>query len=154
MAQNGTRRKAYGAYYFKVEIDGQLFGEFRSVSGLKSEAEVQSHGEGGLNTSEHKLIGRTKYSNITLKWGLCKGELWVKRMLFVNDGGCIRRISGSIIQMGPNGPEHTFRFMKGWICKWEGPDLDASKNEISIESIEIAHEGLLHSGPSGGKTKG
>ena len=148
MAQSGTRRKAYGAYYFKVEIDGQLFGEFRSVSGLKSEAEVQAHGEGGLNTTEHKLIGRTKYNNITLKWGLCKAELWVKRMPSVKDSG-IRRISGSIIQMGPKGPEHTFRFMKGWICKWDGPDFDASKNEISIESIEIAHEGLLHDGPSG-----
>jgi hypothetical protein len=29
----------------------------------------------------------------------------------------------------------------GWIAKWEGPDLDADKNEIAIESIEIAHEG-------------
>jgi hypothetical protein len=28
------------------------------------------------------------------------------------------------------------------ISKWEGPDLDASKNEVSIESLEIAHEGL------------
>jgi hypothetical protein len=24
----------------------------------------------------------------------------------------------------------------------QGPDLDASKNELAIESIEIAHEGL------------
>ncbi|MFM8388101.1 MAG: phage tail protein [Actinomycetota bacterium] len=32
------------------------------------------------------------------------------------------------------------------MCKWEGPDLDASKNEISIESIEIAHEGLFEVG--------
>lgn len=148
MAAPGTRRKAYGAYYFRVEIDGQIFGDFRSVSGLKSEAEIQSHGEGGLNTTEHKLIGRTKYNNIVLKWGFAKGELWVKRMLFVNDGGGIRRISGSIIQMGPDGPEHTFRFIKGWICKWEGPDFDATKNEISLESIEIAHEGLIHSGSS------
>lgn len=148
MAAPGTRRKAYGAYYFRVEIDGKIFGDFRSVSGLKSEAEIQSHGEGGLNTTEHKLIGRTKYNNIVLKWGFAKGELWVKRMLFVNDSGGIQRISGSIIQMGPDGPEHTFRFIKGWICKWEGPDFDATKNEISLESIEIAHEGLIHSGSS------
>lgn len=148
MAAPGTRRKAYGAYYFRVEIGGQIFGDFRSVSGLKSEAEIQSHGEGGLNTTEHKLIGRTKYANIVLKWGFAKGELWVKRMLFVNDSGGIQRMSGSIIQMGPDGPEHTFRFIKGWICKWEGPDFDATKNEISLESIEIAHEGLIHSGSS------
>ena len=26
--------------------------------------------------------------------------------------------------------------------KWEGPDFDAGKNEVSIETLEIAHEGL------------
>ena len=45
--------------------------------------------------------------------------------------------------MGPNGAEAKWLFSGGWICKWEGPDLDATKNEISIESIEIAHEGLM-----------
>ena len=35
-----------------------------------------------------------------------------------------------------------WEFRDGWICKWEGPDLDASANEVAIETIEIAHEGL------------
>ena len=35
----------------------------------------------------------------------------------------------------------SWQFSKAWVCKWEGPDFDASKNEISIETIEIAHEG-------------
>jgi hypothetical protein len=30
----------------------------------------------------------------------------------------------------------------GIIAKWEGPDFDASKNEVSIESLELAHEGV------------
>jgi phage tail-like protein len=37
---------------------------------------------------------------------------------------------------------HSWQFSQAWICKWEGPDLDATKNEISVESIEIAYEGL------------
>ena len=53
------------------------------------------------------------------------------------------RISGTITQLGPNGAEAKWLFTSGWVCKWEGPDLDASKNEVSIETIEIAHEGLM-----------
>jgi phage tail-like protein len=45
--------------------------------------------------------------------------------------------------MGPNGATAKWAFTSGWVCKWEGPDFDASKNEISVESIEIAHEGLM-----------
>ena len=52
------------------------------------------------------------------------------------------RFSGVVIQLGPNNATKKWSFVGGWICKWEGPDFDASKNEVSIESVEIAHEGL------------
>jgi phage tail-like protein len=144
-----ARREALPAYYFAVEIDGLEGAYFRSCSGLKSEAEVQSHGEGGLNTTEHKLIGRTKYNNIVLKQGFANGALFSLRQQFVNDepGVKIKRITGNIIQYGPGGKRAaTWTFLQGWVCKWDGPEFDATKNEISIESIEIAHEGLLFRG--------
>ncbi|MEZ5102362.1 MAG: hypothetical protein R3C15_21685 [Thermoleophilia bacterium] len=27
--------------------------------------------------------------------------------------------------------------LRGWIARWEGPDLDATKNEVAIETLEI-----------------
>ena len=36
-----------------------------------------------------------------------------------------------------------YTFTKGWPCKFKGPALDSSKNELAIEELEIAHEGLL-----------
>jgi phage tail-like protein len=144
----GTRREAFGAYYFSVEIGGIKDAFFRSCSGLKSEAEVQELAEGGVNTTTHKLVGRTKYPNIVLKQGFSGHELFKLREKWLNDkpgqklGVGAGRISGTITQMGPNGKMQKWTFIKGWICKWEGPDFDASKNEVSIESIEIAHEGL------------
>ena len=33
-------------------------------------------------------------------------------------------------------------FFNGWPAKWELSELDASKSELSIETLEIAHEGL------------
>jgi len=150
MAQGnvGDRKEAFGAYYFAVQIIGENIEDnmFRSCSGLKSESEVQEVAEGGLNTTTHKLIGRTKFPNIVLKKGFTGPPytLWKLRERFLNDstGTKIKRFSGVIIQKGPGGTEAKWTFERGFICKWEGPDFDASKNEVSIESVEIAHEGL------------
>ncbi len=143
----GDRREAFGAYYFAVQIQGENIEDnfFRSCSGLKSESEVQEIAEGGLNTRTHKLIGQTKFPNIVLKRGFSGPPftLWQLRQRFLDDSGNpIKRFNGLIVQKGPNGTEAKWSFQEGWICKWEGPEFDATKNEISIESVEIAHEGL------------
>lgn len=145
----GNRREAFGAYYFAVEIDKEGRDSFfRSVSGLKSEAEVVELAEGGVNHTTHKLVGRTKFPNLVLKKGFAGSRLYQLRKSW--EAGQGKRFSGTIIQMGPRGAEAKWAFVDGWICKWEGPDFDASKNEISIESIEIAHEGLTELSISGG----
>ncbi len=149
MAQDtGKRRDAFGAYTFAVEIEGIQSAFFRSCSGLKSEAEVVILQEGGVNGYEHKLIGPTKFPSIVLKQGFADISLWAKRLSFIDeDAGPIKRFSGSIVQFGPGGKKaHSWQFESAWICKWEGPEFDASKNEISLETIEIAHEGLTYNG--------
>jgi len=137
-----SRREAYGAYFFEVTVEGKT-GFFRSCSGLKSESEIQELAEGGLNNTTHKLMGRTKYPNIILKQGYSNADLFNLRKRYVSNGGGMKRFSGTIKQLGPGGKEvGKWEFNNGWVCKWEGPDFDAGKNEISIETIEIAHEGL------------
>lgn len=160
MPDPGKRVEAFGAYYFRVDLQtstGNPLGSypFRSCSGLKVEAAVVELEEGGFNGTTRKLIGRTKFPNIVLKQGLCAAgsDLWKLRAQYMDDGQAKadfkkgrqtpKRISGVITQLGPNGAEAKWAFSGGWVCKWEGPDLDATKNEISIETIEIAHEGLF-----------
>ncbi len=140
------RRDAFGAYTFIVKFEGADEAYFRSCSGLKSEGEVTPVQEGGVNGYERKLIGRTKFPNIVLKQGFAGPAMWNKRAAFASDEKAPpARFNGTITQMGPgNKPAHTWQFIKAWICKWDGPEFDASKNEISFESIEIAHEGLLY----------
>jgi phage tail-like protein len=150
----GKRVEAFGAYYFAVDIDKERF-PFQSCSGLQSESAVVELQEGGFNATTRKLIGPTKFPNIVLKQGLCgpTSKLWQLRNKFLNDGEAKQadgrgrktpnRFSGTITQMGPNGATCKWVFSGGWICKWSGPDFDASQNQISIETIEIAHEGLM-----------
>ena len=135
------RPEAYGAYHFDVQIQGGGNARFRSVSGLKSEAEVVSLREGGNNEFEHKLVGPTKFSNIVLKQGFADTTLCKLRQ--ANVTGKVKRFNGTITQLGPGGkPVAKWTFKEGWICKWEGPEFDATKNEVSIEAIEIAHHGI------------
>jgi phage tail-like protein len=150
----GKRVEAFGVYYFAVDIDKERF-PFQSCSGLQSESTVVELQEGGFNSTTRKLIGPTKYANIVLKRGLCgpTSKLWQLRNKFLNDGEAQQpdkkgrqtpnRFSGTITQMGPNGATCKWVFSSGWICKWSGPDFDASQNQISVETIEIAHEGLM-----------
>jgi phage tail-like protein len=36
----------------------------------------------------------------------------------------------------------TWRFRRGWPCKLSGPTFNATSNEVAIETLEIAHEGI------------
>jgi phage tail-like protein len=156
---NAVRRDPFGAYHFTLELDQeQIAYPFRSVSGLKQETAVVEVEEGGFNHNTHKLIGRTKFPNLVLKRGLCapNTELYKLRQRFLNDlpnpsegkgkhWQTPNRFGGVITVLGPRGSFAKWRFGGAWICKWESSDLDATKNEIVIETVEIAHEGLyLH----------
>ena len=62
---------------FCIDIEGLWVAVFTECSGLSGEIEVETYQEGGLNDYEHKLPGRAKYGNITLKSGVASSlDLW------------------------------------------------------------------------------
>lgn len=135
-----------GALRWYLEIDGITEGVFREVTGLDSETEVIEHrvtGKGG-NLVVHKVPGALKWSNITLRRGITddrKLHDWRDKI----EKGLIEanRKNGTITLYSPdNKAVAKYTFKNGWPCKFKGPALDASKNEIAIEEMEIAHEGL------------
>jgi phage tail-like protein len=138
-----------GALRWYLEIDGISEGFFREVAGLDSETEVIEHrvtGKGG-NLIIHKVPGALKWTNITLKRGITESRIlhdWRRKI----ELGLIEefRKNGTITCYGPKGTEDDvvakYSFKRGWPCKWKGPGFDASKNELAIEELEIAHEGL------------
>jgi len=137
------RTDPYLVFNFRVEIDGIPVAAFKEVSGLDSETAVIEYRTGAMPmNSSVKLPGITKYPNIVLKRGLTKDtSLWQWRKAIVN--GQIDRRNGVIILMDEARTDVVrWQFRNGWPAKWEGPDLDASSNEVAIETLEIAHEGL------------
>ena len=151
MANPGTRTDAFPAFHFEVDIGGTSY-PFRSCTGLHSETKVFEVEEGGVNTHVHKLVGPTSFPNLCLRQGFCNpaSPLYALYQAFIANGGTKKRFDGFVRQIGPNGTSAKWVFKQGWISKWSGPELDATKNEVSIESIEIVHEGLQLIGSGSG----
>jgi phage tail-like protein len=84
----------------------------------------------------------TKYSNITLKWGMTDDtDLydWHRSTVLGN----IERKNGSIVLLNRAGEEVArWNFFRAWPTKYDGPDLNAEGNDASIEMLELAHEGV------------
>ena len=145
---SSPRRDPFLAFCFRVTIEdaniGTATGFFKSAGGLSIETEVIDYREGGVNNTTHKIIGATKYKNITLKRGFSGMELVAWREAWLN-GPLKKRSIGTIEQLSPNpkaGPIATWTFVEAFPAKWELSEFDASKSECSIETLEIAHEGL------------
>jgi hypothetical protein len=46
--------------------------------------------------------------------------------------------------MTPTGvPAFGFMFLAGLAAKWTGPSMNSQQDAVAIESLEIAHEGLV-----------
>lgn len=138
----GDRIDPYAQFNFLVEIDDVTRAGFTECSGLTTEQDTIDYREGGEETIVRKIPGLKKVSNITLKRGFTQDrELWEWRKTTM-DGRTERR-AGSIILLDEAREEVLrFNFREGWVCKWEGPQLNSSTNEVAIESLEICHEGL------------
>ncbi len=132
----------YVNYNFLVEIDGITRAAFHECSGFESSVDVIEHREGGENTTLRKLPGMTKYTNIVLKRGITDDrELYDWHRAVIK--GTIQRKNGSIVLLDRGGQEVTrWNFSRAWPVKWTGPALTAEGNDVAIETLELAHEGV------------
>jgi phage tail-like protein len=129
-------------FNFLVEIDGIARAAFHEVTGFDSTIDVIEHREGGDNTTPRKLPGITKHSNIVLKWGMTDDQdlyRWHRDTV----RGNVQRRNGSIVLLDRRGQEVArWNFFNAWPAKWDGPDFNAEGNDVAIETLELAHEGI------------
>lgn len=143
MVATGARIDALRNFNFLVELDGIAQASFSECSGLETTTEVIEHREGGDNTTVRKLPGKTTYSDITLKAGLTDSqELWKWRKQVID--GRFTRKNGSIVVFDLANKIEVARwnFVNAWPTKWDGGPFNAKGNEVAIETLVLAHEGL------------
>ena len=142
MPESAKRHDPFVAFRFVVRLDDIEVGGFSECSGLQIETETHDYNEGGFNMWVHKFPGRNKQTNITLKHGIAGRMLcdWYERQR----QGNIELKGGTITVFDPTGSAKTMEwdFKEAFVCKWIGPDLNASQSNVAVETIELCHMGL------------
>jgi phage tail-like protein len=117
-------------------------GGFSECAGLEMTIQPEEYKEGGNNGAALKFTSRVAWTNITLKRGITAStELWDWHFSFVEGRG--KRRDGVIVLLdAARTPAQAWFFRRGLPVKYSGPSLNATQNNVAIESIEIAHEGI------------
>lgn len=138
-----SRNDPLASFNFIVSIDGVVIG-FSEVGGLSTETDIIEYRNGEEDITVRKIPGKRKYANLSFKRGYCPDgakTLYALRKLVIE--GKTKRVSGTITLLDEGRkPALVWRFFEAWPSKWAGPAFNAKNNDIAIEELELAHEGL------------
>jgi phage tail-like protein len=142
MAETGQRVDPFAAFNFVLDIDGVAVAGFSECTGVMTDTDIIPYRTGNEDNTVRKLPGLKKFGDITLKRGFTASlDLWTWRKTVLD--GKTQRKAGTITLLNEaRQVALKFHFREGWPSKWEGPALNAKNNEVAIETLVIAHEGL------------
>ena len=130
-------------FHFQVKWDAEVM-SFQEVSGLDIEAQPIEYRHGDSpEFSTIKMPGIKKFSNVTMKKGVFKSDNkfwdWFNQIKM----NTIKRVPVTISLLDESGkPTMVWTLANAWPTKLTATDLKSDGNEVSIESIEITHEGI------------
>ena len=146
--------------------DNGFSGGFTAVSGLSVITDPIMYREGGYNTTMHKVPGTTRFTDVVLSRGVMYANdqaiTWMRGLFAAASGeGLSVDTSGSTnntanqfrcdvkIELmdhpntaSSNKPRMGFLLKNAWISSLAYTDLDASANQVLLETMVLTHEGL------------
>jgi phage tail-like protein len=130
-------------FHFQVEWGGSKIG-FTEVSGLDITTEVIEYRDGASpEYSKIKMPGQRKFSNITLKRGSFKSDNEFYKWFNTVSLNTIERRNLTVSLLNENHePVIVWKVKNAWPTKITPTDLKSDGNDVAVESIELAHEGL------------
>ena len=130
-------------FHFQVEWGGTKLG-FSEVSGLNVETDVIEYRDGVMpEYSKLKMPGMQKFGNVTLKRGVFqKDNEFFDWWNTVKLNKIERRDVVISLLNEEHAPVLTWKIKNAWPVKVQSTDLKADGNEVAIETLELAHEGL------------
>lgn len=130
-------------FHFLVQWGGTRIG-FTEVTGLDMQVEAIEYREGSSpEYSKIKMPGMHKFSNITLKRGTIEGDSdFYKWVNTINLTVVERRDIVISLLNEAHTPVMTWKAKNAFPVKVQASDLKSDGNEVAIETLEIAHEGL------------
>jgi phage tail-like protein len=138
--------EALAASYFYVELTGLNVVAFRELSGIGSENEVivqhQVNGQG--KATYVKVPGKLTWNNVVLKKGIDTDmSLWTWRNEIITKGVDGQKKDGQIYIVDVTGAQKTtWKIVGAWPCSYVIGPMVPDTNEMLLEEIHLAHEGL------------
>lgn len=131
-------------FHFQVKWDSEVM-SFQEVSGLDVEAQPIEYRHGDSpEFSTIKMPGIKKSGNVTMKKGVFKSDNkfwdWFNEIKM----NTIKRVPVTISLLDEAGaPTMVWTLANAWPTKIQATDMKSDGNEVAVESIEIAHEGIV-----------
>jgi phage tail-like protein len=143
MARNDPLRN----FRFRVEIDNITRAGFSEVTIGASTTEAIDYREGTDPPHVRRLSGLTRFGNVTLRSGLVVGAGALELFQWYRDvsSGQLaqnRRRVVIIVQDEAGQDQARFVVSNAWPVKYEASTLSARSNEVIIETLELANEGI------------
>ena len=130
-------------YKFRISIPGLPSScGFKKIGGLKDEMGVIEYDEGGYDHT-HKLKGKAKGGQLTCEKGMFPSkqvEEVFRNSLASDDDRCT--IVVALLDAKGN-VARDWKLAECWCSAWEAGDLDASSEDVLVETITIQYEYFL-----------
>lgn len=147
MADDGSAQSTtlwpLAKFTFEVKWDDAVM-RFQEVSGLDVQAQPIEYRHGNSpQFSVIKMPGIKKYSDVTMKKGVFKNDNQILDWFNQTKMNTIKRKSVTISLLDEGGaPTMVWTLANAWPTKITGTDLKSQNNEVAVETIVFAHEGL------------
>ena len=133
----------YKKYNYKVLINNKEEAGFSEVSAPDISSDPVEYREGNMaGMTPGKQPGIIKYSNVTLKNGVTSSLAFVDWMKTALTGQVERKTVVITLMDDAMAEVASWQLEKTWPTKYTAPDLNATSNEVAIESLELVTEGV------------
>ena len=136
------------SFRFRIQINGVEVARFAECGGLEFEQETFDYKEGGLNSRVHRLPGRFKFGNLTLKKGVATDGQplwdWVTGVVQGANAGRVttHHVTVSLYDLSGQRPLRSWEFHDAYPVKWSATALTAQQTAIAVETLTLAHQGM------------
>jgi phage tail-like protein len=139
------KKDPYHNYRFLVEIDGVVGAGFNVTTISDSTQDTIEYREGNETLTVRKVPGSVKYGNVTLKRGITNSTEFYNWRKQVEQGKLkdARRNMVFILIDEEGKAKAKCEFSNAWPSKYDASDLDGKGNDVTIETLDIVHEGMV-----------
>ncbi len=136
---------------FYVQLEQEIAASFSECSGLGMKIQYESLIEGGVNDQRRVILGDTEFSDVTLKRGVTNSMIfwnWIRDL--VEEKPNRRRNVGILLFNQAGKTMQSWTLIGAVPVEWKVDSLQASSENVALESLTLAHEGLRIEGEGAG----